>query len=607
MKMAHYFALTLLAFFSFILTIDSFAQTEQPQLRLINFVPRDRTANPATETVMRQLIKDAQEFFENEMERHGFGPKTFKLETDATGKIAVHRVNGQFPTTDYLHGRTPLYEAYRKLQRDTQFHRDTPVFIVLEDGGKRPTGEYSGQCGLNGPIPSNLSFGGLAVIYSSCIDVSLVRRGLGHTFGLANDWRDEAYIMHDNFSTRELSKCAAEWLSAHPAFNPAKAALNIPITVRMHTPSLAASPNAIRLRFNVNDPNGIHQIQLRGQTNLFLGKSGLIACQRVDGNTRRTTVEFIVNASEKMEQVQLVVMNIHGNFYQSSHKIDIQTLISKGENVNIPDPNLAASIRNVLQLKPNHHITQIDLLGLTKLSIQNQKITDLTGIEHAKNLKNLTLANTQISDITVLAQLPDLKEVDLAFNQIHDVKPLVGLTNLRTLLLSENQISNTTPLARLVNLKVLNLEENPIKNRRPLFRLLEKNPEIKIYLKWGGTPLPVTLSHFRAESTDAGVLLKWTTESEIDNAGFYIYRSETKNGDFKRLNTKHIQGAGTTSERNTYTWKDTTTKPNVNYYYRIQDVSNTGIRKTLATVRMRGNISPTGKFNTTWAELKAQD
>ena len=599
MKTARYFALTLLTLFTFTFTIDSFAQTNQPPLRLINFIPSDHTARPALETVTRKVITDAQHFFADEMQRHGFGNKTFRLETDANGKIVIHRVNGQFRTTDYLHGRNPIDEVYR------QFDRETPVFIVLEDDSERPTGEYSGQCGLNGPIPNNLSAGGHAVIYSSCIDLSLVLRGLGHTFGLANDWRDDAYIMSDGFATSELSKCAAEWLNAHPTFNPAKPALNSPVTVEVHTPRLAVSPNAIRLRFTVNDPNGIHQIQLRGQTNLFLGEFGLIACQRIDGNTR-STVEFIVNANEKMEQVQLVVMDIHGNFYQSSHSIDIQALISKGETVNIPDPNLAASIRNALQFEPNHQITQIDLLGLTKLSIQNQKITDLTGLEHAKNLKYFTLVNTHISDITVLAQLPDLKEVDLAFNQIRDVKPLVELPNLRTLLLSENQISNTTPLASLVNLKVLNLEGNPIKNRKPLFDLLEKNPEIKIYLKWGGTPLPVTLSHFRAESTDAGVLIKWTTESEIDNAGFYIYRSETKNGNFKRLNPKHIQGAGTTSEQNTYTWKDTTAKPNVNYYYRIEDISHTGIRKTLATVRMRGNISPTAKFNTTWADLKAQ-
>ena len=119
-------------------------------------------------------------------------------------------------------------------------------------------------------------------------------------------------------------------------------------------------------------------------------------------------------------------------------------------------------------------------------------------------------------------------------------------------------------------------------------------------------PVPVTLSLFRAEHTDAGVILKWTTESELDNAGFYIYRSQTRDGTFKVVNPTLIQGAGTTSERNKYTWTDTTAKPNVAYYYRIEDISHAGERKQLATVRMRGLVSASGKLTTRWADLKVQ-
>ena len=122
-----------------------------------------------------------------------------------------------------------------------------------------------------------------------------------------------------------------------------------------------------------------------------------------------------------------------------------------------------------------------------------------------------------------------------------------------------------------------------------------------------GGALPVQLSSFRAEHTDAGVVLKWTTESEVDNAGFYIYRSKTKGGEFKIISPTMIQGAGTTSERNTYTWTDSTAKPNTVYYYRIADISHAGIRKQLATVRMRGLVSATGKLTTRWADLKMQN
>ena len=124
-------------------------------------------------------------------------------------------------------------------------------------------------------------------------------------------------------------------------------------------------------------------------------------------------------------------------------------------------------------------------------------------------------------------------------------------------------------------------------------------------VKSGGA-LPVTLSHFRAERVEAGVVVKWTTESELDNAGFYILRSETKNGEFKTVNPTLIQGAGTTSEKHTYTWTDTTAKPNVVYYYQIEDVSLDGDRQTLTRgIRLKGHIGATGKATTLWGELKA--
>ena len=119
-------------------------------------------------------------------------------------------------------------------------------------------------------------------------------------------------------------------------------------------------------------------------------------------------------------------------------------------------------------------------------------------------------------------------------------------------------------------------------------------------------PLPVSLSHFKAENTTAGVVLNWTTESEIDNAGFYIYRSETRDGEFKSVTPTLIQGAGTTSERSTYTWTDTTAKPNTVYYYRIEDVSYAGERKTLTTTRLRGLISAENKRLTQWASFKTE-
>lgn len=119
-----------------------------------------------------------------------------------------------------------------------------------------------------------------------------------------------------------------------------------------------------------------------------------------------------------------------------------------------------------------------------------------------------------------------------------------------------------------------------------------------------GMILPVELSFFRPTLEDGKVTIRWTTESELDNAGFNILRSETRTGEFKQVNAELIAGNGTTGERNTYKWVDTTAKPDVVYYYQIEDVSFAGERQMLATTKLKGLISAENKLTTTWSELK---
>ena len=121
-----------------------------------------------------------------------------------------------------------------------------------------------------------------------------------------------------------------------------------------------------------------------------------------------------------------------------------------------------------------------------------------------------------------------------------------------------------------------------------------------------GAALPVSLSKFRPERLATGeIVVRWITESELNNAGFNILRSETRDGQFTKLNAQLIAGKGTTSERHAYEFVDKTAKPNVVYYYQIQDVSFDGNVTTLQTSRVKGNVTPAGKITTTWGELKA--
>ena len=122
-----------------------------------------------------------------------------------------------------------------------------------------------------------------------------------------------------------------------------------------------------------------------------------------------------------------------------------------------------------------------------------------------------------------------------------------------------------------------------------------------------GGALPVELSHFRpARNKETGaVVITWSTQSELNNAGFFIKRSQRQNGEFQIINATMIPGAGTTSEKQFYTYTDTTAQPNVVYYYQIKDVSLDGNRQTLMRgIRLKGHVGAAGKATVLWGELK---
>ena len=123
-----------------------------------------------------------------------------------------------------------------------------------------------------------------------------------------------------------------------------------------------------------------------------------------------------------------------------------------------------------------------------------------------------------------------------------------------------------------------------------------------------GGALPVELSSFTLTRTDAGpVVVTWTTESEVDNAGFNLRRSLKRESGFTLLNPVLIAGAGTTGERQTYTFTDTSAKPGVEYYYQIEEVSLGGRPEVLRTRYLPGPVSPTNRSLTTFGEVKQRE
>ena len=437
---------------------------EPRTVRLIYFLPKDRTPQQDIDAKMDELIKNVQLSFEEMMEYHGFGARTFALETDATGKAVVHHVKGKF-NDEYYH--TDTFRKVIDEETDEQFDRSKNIYLVVLDVSDATIDGYCGQGSSEGPE------GGAALIPApnsarqrergwSCFNVDVTAHEVGHAFGLAHDHFRNATRSPSSYTTDWMvtSFCAAEWLDAHRYFNRGQTypQADEPTTIQM-LPPLAVPPNAIRLRFEVTDPDGLHQAQLHNST----GEA--IDCQGLDLDGESASVEFVT--PEATEGVTLRVVDVYGNVTEQWQPIDITALLPP-EVISIPDANLAAVVREALDLTPGDAISQLDMLKLRRLEANDRQITDLTGLEHAVNLKDVRLADNQISDITPLAKSTNMEALELYNNNISDISSLAGMVNLTRLYIYDNSVSDLSPLTEKINLQDLAIGDNSVSDLSPL-------------------------------------------------------------------------------------------------------------------------------------------
>ena len=94
----------------------------------------------------------------------------------------------------------------------------------------------------------------------------------------------------------------------------------------------------------------------------------------------------------------------------------------------------------------------------------------------------------------------------------------------------------------------------------------------------GDLPLPVVLSSFTAEYSANNLSVYWITQSETNNSGWNVYRSDTENSDEAvQVNTTMIEGAGTTTSPTEYSFLDDFIHTYGNtYYYWIESVDQAG-------------------------------
>ena len=106
------------------------------------------------------------------------------------------------------------------------------------------------------------------------------------------------------------------------------------------------------------------------------------------------------------------------------------------------------------------------------------------------------------------------------------------------------------------------------------------NGDVDYYssVNFNNATLPVTLSTFTAQYLAGKPLLYWTTQSETDNMGWFVYRNKIEDFTSATKVSGMIEGHGTTTQAQSYIYEDVIANPQVGdvYYYWLESVDYSG-------------------------------
>ncbi len=90
------------------------------------------------------------------------------------------------------------------------------------------------------------------------------------------------------------------------------------------------------------------------------------------------------------------------------------------------------------------------------------------------------------------------------------------------------------------------------------------------------------------------VTIEWSTASELNTAGFNLYRADKADGPFTQINSELIPASPDPLVGGSYAYTDTQVAAGQTYFYKLEDVETGGAKSDQGTVQVtaEGGLNP---------------
>ena len=334
----------------FLSSFETYAALNQLTVQVVYLIPTD-VAEPLEEEISlkRNIVTNVQRFYGKEMNKRGYGYKTFNLEKNDNNIVVIHKIKGDKTLKQYKDLKQAISEVNVALGTESINEGDNNVVRVIFIAGL--TQIKINTPGINFFKCSTWRIGNKK-LDKICLNHSLVAANrqtllsfvtaheLGHAFGLNHNKDGESFLMkprvNDNRSLDLdivfLSDDECRWLNAHEYFNNKPNDNSFPVVTKAEKWEL--DTGFVRIVFNLENKNELYHSYLQRQTgaarpDFVLGWGELSA--------NKLSIEFLIHKREfdRKNNLKLYVIDAQGNILSQDANMEFNGAPAAPSNPNL--------------------------------------------------------------------------------------------------------------------------------------------------------------------------------------------------------------------------------------------------------------------------------